>query len=316
MKIALTYNLKRSSREEHAEFDTPETIDAIARRLGALGHDVVPVEVTCSIRALESRLARARPELVFNLAEGRRGPFREAFLPAILEELGIPHTGSSASVLALCLDKGLACRVVAAAGVCVPRAAFVRRVTELPHVPLPAIVKPNFEGSSKGITQASVATTERALRTAVARALDRWPDGALVEEYVHGADVSVGWIDGVGLLPPIGFVYEPTGAHAILDYALKQGPSEAVRIEVPARVDSDALRDAAARAFDALGVEGYGRADFRVTPDGRVVFLEMNPLPSLSTNDEELYAAAAAVGLGPRELFEAILAPHVHARAA
>ncbi len=280
MRIALTYNLKRSAAEAHAEFDDPATIAALA---AALDHEVTPIDVTGSIPALIARLRRCAPELVLNLAEGERGAFREAFYPALFEQLALPHTGSSASTLALCLDKALAKRVVAAAGVRVPG--------EAP----PWIVKPNLEGSSKGITQASVVADRAALDAVIAAS--RYP--VIVEQYVEGIDVAVGWIEGIGLLAPIAYAYEPTGAHAIYDRELKQHP-ERVTIHV---IDAPAATAAAVRAFAALGVQGYGRADFRVTPDGEAYFLEMNPLPTLA--DDDLYLAS---GLSRRELLAAIIA--------
>jgi D-alanine-D-alanine ligase len=305
VRVALTFNLRRAHTPEQAEFDSRETIAFLTAALASLGHAVLPVEVTCSLRAL-GRLARAAPELVFNLAEGRRGPFREAFFPAMFEELALPHTGSGASVLSLCLDKALAGRVVAAAGVRVPRGRFVRHTDALALPRLPLIVKPNFEGSSKGITQASVVTRAAALAPTIARALTAHPDGVIVEEYVDGVDVSVAWVDGIGLLPPIGYAYAKTGAHAILDYAKKHGPPD-VQTIVPARVDAERLARAARLAFAALGVEGFGRADFRVAADGEPWFLEMNPLPTLAPSDGDLYAAAAAVGRTPRDLLQAIV---------
>src|SRR6185503_14155983 len=106
----------------------------------------------CSIPRLVDELARAAPDVVLNFAESERGAFREAFYPALFEQLGLPHTGSSASTLAVCLDKALAKRVVAGARVRVPRGRLVRALDdpwlaappELAGAPLPAIVKPNF----------------------------------------------------------------------------------------------------------------------------------------------------------------------------
>jgi len=265
MRIALTYNLKRTESEREAEFDSAATIHTLTRELAALGHDVTPIDVTGSIAWLVTRLRRAAPDVVFNLAEGEHGTFREAFYPALFEQLGLRHTGSPASALALCLDKVIAKRIVAAAGVRVPGDRG-RRV----------IVKPRFEGSSKGIAQASVTRDPAPL---LARA--RYP--MMVEAYVDGDDASVAWVDGLGFTA-ITYAYAPTGPHRILDFELKQTPDR-----VASRVVHDArLVDAARRAFVALGVEGYGRADFRVTPDA-VYFLEMNPIPSMAPADGELY---------------------------
>ena len=304
MRIALTYNLKRDAREASAEFDSPETIAAIIAIVESLGHHVTPLDVTGSIPRVVAGLRWIRPELVLNLAEGERGPFREAFYPALFEQLGYAHTGSSASSLALCIDKALAKRVVAAAGVAVPRGELVRDA--VPRVPLPAIAKPNCEGSSKGITAASVVTTREALVARVGELLERYPTGVLVEELIEGLDVSVGWVDGLGILPAIAYRHD----RAIYDYALKHETRELVRIEIPARVDRQVARrlhDAATRAFAALGIAGYGRADFRVTPDGEVVFLEMNALPSLAPSEVDLYGAAAQLGASPWELFGYII---------
>ena len=314
MRLALTFNRKRSDEENEAEFDTIETVRALTSILVSLGCSVVPIDVSCSIPSLVARLRRAAPDVIFNIAEGSRGRFREAFYPALFEQLGIPHTGSTASSLSLCLDKALTKRIVAAARVPIPRGVFIRdarNVSDVGFVPLPAIVKPNFEGSSKGITQASVVTDRASLVATVRDCLARYPEGVLVEEYVDGADVSVAWLENVGILPTIGYAFEPLGPHRILDLALKQGPTERIRVQVPAplpRAHEKKLVTIAEAAFRALDVRGYGRADFRVTAGGDIRFLEMNPLPTLA--DPDLYDAAGAVGLSPKDLFAAIL--HVH----
>lgn len=314
MRIALTFNEKRTGAEAEAEFDSRETIHAIARILASQGHIVTPVEVSGPVDEVVRELRRICPELVFNLAEGTRGTFREAFYPALFEQLGLACTGSPASVLALCLDKALAKRVVAGARVRTPFARLVRTPEEVSGevgpVPMPLIVKPNFEGSSKGITAASIVSDPAQLTDVVAAQLARYPAGVLVEEYIDGIDVAVGWVDGLGLLPPIGYAYPASSEHPIYDLALKQGPPERIDVQVPARLDATAgaaLEQAASRAFSALGITGYGRADFRVTAAGEVYFLEMNPLPTLDPAERDLYAAAAQRGISPRELLAAIV---------
>src|SRR3984885_106699 len=132
MRIALTHNLRvtEDDDEDEAEFDSPETIEAFA------------------------------PDMVFNLAEGHRGKTRRAFYPALFEELGIPTTGSDAYTLCVTLDKALTKKQLTGWGVPSPRGRFVTRESlrsgGLDELPFPVIVKPNFEGSSKGITQDSV----------------------------------------------------------------------------------------------------------------------------------------------------------------
>ena len=304
MRIALTYNEKRTAAEAEAEFDSRATIDALAAKLARLGHGVVAVEVSGPIPALIERLLALSPDVVFDIAEGERGAFREAFYPALFEQLGLPCTGSSPSTRALCLDKALAERVVAAAGVWVPGGLIVRSVDELCAIEPPLIVKPNFEGSSKGITAASLVERPEHLASVVQACLDAYPDGALVERFVRGRDVSVAWVDGLGWLPAIAYHYDAP----VYDYTLKHVTPERVRVEIPAVLDDDVarrLRDAATRAFEALAIRGYGRADFRITPSGEVVFIELNPLPSLA--DGELFAAATAMGASAEALLACIV---------
>jgi D-alanine-D-alanine ligase len=312
MRIALTYNLRRDGREASAEFDSRETIAALAMLVESLGHQVTPLDVTGSIPRVVAGLRWIRPELVLNLAEGERGAFREAFYPALFEQLGYAHTGSSASVLALCLDKALAKRVVGAAGVAVAEGALIRDRRGVPRVPLPALVKPNLEGSSKGISAASVVESPDALAARTSELLDRYPDGVLVEEFVPGIDVTVGWVDPLGVLPAIAYRY-PSARFAVYDYALKHEMPDLVAQEHVEPRFTAPLATAAARVFAALGVTGYGRADFRVTPTGDVVFLEMNALPSLAPG-EDLYAAAGWMGVTPRDLLGHILGAAVRAR--
>src|SRR5512141_2794427 len=107
MRIALTHNLKLSNAEEEAEFDSPETIEALSTALVRAGHQVERIEVSGPASHLVARLEAFAPDLIFNTAEGRRGRFREAFFPALFEELGFPYTGSDAYALAVTLDKQL-----------------------------------------------------------------------------------------------------------------------------------------------------------------------------------------------------------------
>src|SRR3954463_6019791 len=170
MRIAFTHNLRLTDSEDEAEFDTVETVDAIAEGLRAGGHDVEKVEVTGPASHLAARIESIGPDLIFNTAEGRRGRAREAFYPAFFEELGFPYTGSDAYVLTVTLDKWMTKLVLAAQGIDTPRGRLVvpddlRRMKEigLQGLAFPVIVKPNYEGSSKGIGDDAIARDPRAL---------------------------------------------------------------------------------------------------------------------------------------------------------
>src|SRR6476660_8256654 len=125
MKIAFTHNLKLTDAEEEAEFDTVETVDAIATALTASGHEVEKIEVSGPASHLAARIEAYAPDLIFNTAEGRRGRAREAFYPALFEELGFPYTGSDAYALTVTLDKWLTKLHLASFGIDSPRGRFL-----------------------------------------------------------------------------------------------------------------------------------------------------------------------------------------------
>jgi D-alanine-D-alanine ligase len=312
MKIAFTYNLRLSDTVEEAEFDTVETVDAIARALEASGHEVYRVDVSGPASNLTSRLDALRPELIFNTAEGRRGRAREAFYPALFEELNYPYTGSDAYVLTVTLDKWLTKTVLREHGIDTPKARlFTAR--DLPAlekgegslgVPLPAIVKPNFEGSSKGIADDSVARDCRPLRALVERMLKEYPLGVLVEEYVPGIDVTVPFVEGLGdegVLMPVEYLVADgaRGKWNLYDYALKNLEPQKVSLRCPAELPRDVLtrlRVLTRTIVRALSVRDVGRVDFRLGDDGRIYFLEINSLPSLEPG-ASMFAAARREGL-------------------
>ena len=175
------------------------------------------IEVSGPASHLAARIEAFAPDLIFNTAEGKRGRAREAFYPALFEELNYPYTGSDAYVLTVTLDKWLTKCVLRDVGVDTPRSRLVT-LRDLPHleriegslgVPVPAIVKPNYEGSSKGIGDDSVARDWRSLRTLVDKAVKQYPSGVLVEEFIAGSDVTVPFVEGLGdegVMSPVEYV--------------------------------------------------------------------------------------------------------------
>src|SRR5580704_19275864 len=128
MKIAFTYNLRVTDvreSEKEAEYDSAETVTAIANALEAAGHEVEKLEVSGPAATMLERLEAIDPDLVFNTAEGDRGRMREAFYPALFEELGIPFTGSDAYTNAITLDKWMTKLALARAGIESARGALV-----------------------------------------------------------------------------------------------------------------------------------------------------------------------------------------------
>src|SRR5438105_4319919 len=163
MRIGITCDLKTAVPPPHVrgplpddwqeEYDDLSTIDAIRNVLHSLGHDV---QVLGDGPTLLRQLLDDPPEFVFNLAEGHGiSRSREARVPAVLEMLGIPHTGSDPLTLSVTLDKAVAKRLVSGAGVKVPGGVVLeadddpRQALDRQAIPFPVIVKPAWEGSSK-----------------------------------------------------------------------------------------------------------------------------------------------------------------------
>ncbi len=312
MRIAFAHNLRTLPTVEQAEFDSPETVDALAAALRRLGHEVTRVDVTAPLPEVVAQLRDIAPDLVFNTAEGTRGPHREALYPAVFEELGLNYTGSTPHTCVVTLDKHLTKRVVAEAGVPVPQGALVTASRPLPgDFPLPAFIKPNFEGSSKGVTSRSLCRSRAELEARVAEMLALYDEGVLVEEFVEGIDVVVPYL--AGACPEHADVLEASGytfgldTGGIYDYAAKNEDCDAVSVVTPAPLPEQTrleLRRLAGIAFQALQVRDLARIDFRVRADGSAAFLEINALPSLEPG-ASIYESAALVGL---DTVDAVLA--------
>lgn len=318
MRIAFTHNLQLHRTEEEAEFDTPETVATLTEALRSLGHEVEPLEVSGPVSRVVARLEALNPDLVFNTAEGQRGRFREGFYPGVFEQLGFPFTGSDAYVCTLTLDKFMTRLALEGHGVLVPRGAFVDRPEALEEVHLrcPLIVKPNFEGSSKGITQDSVVEDEDQLRERAEALLRRYPAGILVEEYIEGKDVTVPFLEKAsprtgGVLAAAEYEFDvPERRYRIYDYELKQHQPDRVQVRVPADLPErtrQRLETHSRKVIRLLGIRDFGRLDYRVTSSGKIYFIEVNALPSLEPG-ASLYESARRAGLsGVEAVLEAIL---------
>jgi D-alanine--D-alanine ligase len=305
MRIALTHNVRLTDSVEEAEFDSSETIDRLVGALSGPGHHVERVEVTGPASRLVARLEAFAPDLIFNTAEGRRGKTRRAFYASLFEQLGIPSTGSDPYALSITQDKALTKKVLAGFGISSPRGRFIQRESlhggGLDDLIFPVIIKPNFEGSSKGITQESVVEDAHDLARIIDDQLMQYSEGLLVERYVPGIDVRAIRIDGVGPLPPVEIVVDEgyRRRHEIYDYALKHRDAKRVTRRVPARITTPLatrVTELSRRAFDALGLRDAACLDFRVGDDGEVYFLSASALPNFAA-DTAMAAAAAHAGL-------------------
>ncbi|MDP8236254.1 MAG: P1 family peptidase [Candidatus Erginobacter occultus] len=318
MRITVAYNLRSDDSEFTAELLAPDDISRIVRAISELQHTVTPVEVSGPPNHVVERLLASEPDLVFNLAEGTIGSAREAFYPGLYEQLNLPFTGGNASLLHLNLDKYLAKTVLASRRVRVPSGALITpQDRSLPgDLQYPVIIKPNSEGSSKGISQDSIAENAAEAERVIERLLEQYPAGLVVESFISGRELSVPFIESYPgrLLALVEHTFELSKIGArynIYDYEMKQGgpAAEAVSVVCPAVLapaEEKAVLTMARRVFEVMTCPDMGRVDIRLRDDGRPYFIELNPLPSLHP-DASLMRAAAARGLTFKEVLRLII---------
>ena len=298
-----------------SEFDTQTTIDTIVRSLEALGHTVRPVEATPD---LPRWFLSHRVDLVFNIAEGMHGEHRESQVPAILESLKIPFTGSNSITLALALDKAKTKQILASEGIPTPRwQLFPMPTTTLnSQLEFPLIVKPNREGSSKGIWRESVVVDEASLSRQVAHVYERYRQEVLVEEFIAGTELTVGII-GQEALPVLEINFEPCQSSGEFFYSwrMKEFQGDAARglaptLHCPARLDAATtarVQATALKAHRALGCMDFSRTDIRLRTDGTPFVLEVNPLPGLSPLESNFPVMTTAAGFSHHTLIQRIV---------
>ena len=311
MKIGVTYDLRDDyralglSEEDTAEFDAEETIAAICDALRALGHR--PERIGGVVPLTKALAGGKRWDCVFNICEGRHGVSREAQVPALLEAFDIPYVFSDPLTLALALDKGLAKRVVRDAGVPVANFALIDNVGDIGTVdlPFPLFLKPNSEGSGKGVDVRSRVDDAAALDRVARDLLARFRQPVLVEEYLPGREFTVG-IAGTGEEARVLGVMEIVPGETFIGhgYGLENKEGWDGKLTLHRAVD-DAAREAAGVALVAwrvLRCRDGGRCDIRQGADGRARFIEVNPLAGIRPGYSDLCFIAEFEGLTYREL--------------
>jgi D-alanine-D-alanine ligase len=321
MDIGIAFDLKPDHRsngegpdDRFEEFDSEETVHAIARVLESQGHRA---RALGSGRPFLERVLTDPPDLVFNFAEGFGTRSREAQVPAVCEMLGLPITHSDPLTLSVTLDKAMAKRLVASHGIPTPRFAVVDAPAQAEDLPLefPLIAKPLFEGSSMGIRKRSRATSIPALRAEVERLIRDYRQPVLVEEFCAGPELTVGVLgSGSGarviaameIAPKIDRV-----AEFVYSLEVKRNWEAEVEYHVPPRLDPRTVREAedvALAAHRALGCRDISRVDVRLDAHGRPRFLEANPLPGLNPVTGDLVILSERSGLPYAELIARIVA--------
>lgn len=295
------------------EYDSESTVAAIARALERNGHRARPIG---GRRRFLQAVQTARPDIVFNIAEGFGTRSREAHVPAVCEMLGIPFTHSDPLTLALTLDKPLAKRVVASHGIATPAFAVIDRPEEARRIdlPFPLFAKPAAEGSSMGVRRSSRCANHDELVREVERLRLDYGQPVLVETFLPGVELTVGVIGNdppriLGVMeveprncPPEEFIYGLESKRNYAEEVLYHVPPRSLGAEAVAAVETLALR-----ACRALGCRDIARVDVRLDAEGRPHFLEVNPLPGLSPETGDIVMVAGRMGISYDRLIGMIL---------
>jgi len=341
MHVALLANLKVNapqvpgmSPDRWDDLDSQETIQAITAALEAGGHKVTFLEGNLT---LVDHLPRLKPDICFNLCEGHYGDGREAQVPALLEMMRIPYTGSQVLTLALALDKPMTKRVLTYHDLPTPSFQVFERVDEAldPDLQFPLFIKPSREGTGMGVNPDSIVRDEAQLRVQLSRIFEHYDQPALVERFIEGREVTVGLVGnlrspvawrvpqdkeasrilrGLHFFPPleVDMSAYPVEEAGIYTSRIKTELARDFHWLCPAPLPADLVEELqwlAAATFRVTGSLDVARVDFRLDAhDGdKPYILEVNPLPGLNPDYSDLCVEAAAAGWTYEQLINEIL---------
>ena len=296
------------------------TVDALVEAIREGGHicEFLEGDIT-----LYDSIRKFKPDICFNICEGHFGDAREAQVPAILEMLRIPYTGSKVLTLALALDKPMTKRVLHYHELPTPEFQTFEREDEplAEEMEFPLFVKPSREGTGMGVTARSIVRDEDELRERVAYILGRYKQPALVEQFIEGREVTVGLIGnlvgpvarrlpenedaprmqaGLRFLPPMEVDLKPyLETDVVYSNRLKVALADQLDYLCPAPLDNDMVDELnwlAAAVFRVTGGYDVSRVDFRLDVHNhwKPYILEINPLPGLAPEISDLVIEAAA----------------------
>ena len=313
LNVGITYDLRSDhpelDAEDVAEFDSQETIDHLANAITTLGHTI---NFIGNAKQLLARLAIGeRWDIVFNIAEGTHGRNREAQVPSLLELYGIPHVFSDPLTCSITLDKSIAKRLVSSHGLNTPKFALISSVKELDDAMLtyPMFIKPNAEGTSKGIDAKSKVDNFKQLCDVGASLLKRF-DQLMLEEYLPGREFTVGILASgkdAWVLGTLEIVIKPSAKTYDYTYETKEKCESLVKyLPVLGEIKTEVERLALA-AYRACGCRDAGRVDIRMDASGKPSFMEINALPGLHPTHSDLPMIATAFGMPYVNLIGTIL---------
>lgn len=339
-RVALLANLKKNaphfegmSEDQWADLDSERTVNALVEAIRAGGHTCEFLEGDITIF---DTVRKYKPDICFNICEGHYGDAREAQVPAILEMLRIPYTGSKVLTLALALEKAMTKRILTYHDLPTPPFQVFERVNEplSEEMIFPLFVKPSREGTGMGVSAKSIVHNEAELREQVEFIIKKYHQTALVERYIRGREVTVGVVGnlvgpvarrlpvdegapriqaGLRFLPPMEVDLQPfEESDIVYSNRLKVDLADQLNYLCPAPLDDDLVDDLnwyTAAVFRVIGALDVSRVDFRLDADNNwePYILEINPLPGLSPGISDLVIEAEADDVSHTELVNMIL---------
>ncbi|MFH0733113.1 MAG: D-alanine--D-alanine ligase [bacterium] len=335
LKIALTFNLKPegtctsnnqdvslldSGEDEYAEWDTEETIFAVRDAL-ALYNEVVLIEA--NENCYES-LRHFKPDIVFNIAEGKNGINREAHIPAICEFLGLPYTGSDPLTLSSTLNKARTKEILSYYNIPNPQFYVVNSVDEIKEegICFPVMIKPLGEGSSKGIFNSSFINNKSELEERLSEFFNKYQQPFIIEEFLSGREFTVALMgndNDVEVLPvvEINFTDLPEDLIPIYSYEAKwiaDTRENPLNIFTCPAILNDTLlyniKDIALKTYKILQCRDWSRIDIRLNSFNVPNIIEINPLPGIlpDPKSNSCYPKASrAAGMNYNQMINKVL---------
>jgi D-alanine-D-alanine ligase len=313
MKVGLTFDLRSwyigrgYSMDETAEFDKQETVDALENSLRIMGYETEPVGN--AFQLIEALAAGKRWDIVFNIAEGLFGDGRESVVPAILDQYKIPYVFSGPVVMGISLNKHIAKLVASAAGVPVSPGCLISVIKDLDKCNLeyPLFVKPVSEGTGKGITEKSLVNSPSELKSMVEWILTEFMQPALVEEYLPGREFTVGIIGYGEEAVAIGGMEVICANNLPYSVEVKENYQNYCTYK-PLDTDIiDECKSVALNAWKALDAVDAGRVDLKADRNGKICFIEANPLAGLNPVHSDLPILSRMYGIQYQTLMEMIM---------
>jgi D-alanine-D-alanine ligase len=348
LTVALLANLKKNAPhlpgeapDAHDDLDSERTVEALKASIEAAGHKCVVLEGNIDIL---QPLSKVKPDMAFNICEMHWGDSRESQIPAILEMLRIPYTGSKLLTMALSQDKPMTKRVLAYHGLPTPEFQEFARADEVldPKLKFPLFVKPAREGTGIGVNEQSIVRDVQELRVRIDWVIRTYHEPALVERFIEGREVTMGIMGNPGpeyswkamkngkpyggsfeeavnggrfhFFPPLevdfnGYQVDTKGIYSNL---LKVDLGADYHVLLPAPLEPKQLKELqrlTAATFQVTGCVDVARVDFRLDKhdNEKPYILEINPLPGMSPGYSDLCLESESEGINHAKLVSGIL---------